>query len=319
MTTQQRLNALSDVSAKYNRKKLGYEDVTIKTYDTVDTSTGEITTKARADYDPDKYAVSRKVNKENIKQKALEPFVRIDRTATDGLANNEKLVYYLLTERITWEDNFIRNEDGTFMSISQFSKLTGFSRSHLNPMLSALESKKRIKIVDGGNVKGIYLYAKYVWYGFEKNRNDSKLDSFSRLHLLRASDHRTDDASNTNKKRGDLTDIEYPPLISQSTMTDLSEINAISDNVTDLSEYNDTFSDAENSDKALTDLSEINEISEEMSLDNQVAVIDRITALVSAGDYVEAKSLMSLLPLATQERLSRAYDFDMLIQLSENI
>lgn len=229
---KERIASLANLSARTSRKNRGFDDVKIKTFDKLDESTGELIATAQATYDPDKYKVSRRVNKENIKQKAPEPFVRIDRTATDELANNEKLVYYLLTELIRWEDNFIRNADGTLMSISQFAKLNGFSRSHVNKMLSALEVKKRIKIVDGGNVKGIYLYSKYVWFGFEKNRNDSKLTTLSQLDLTRAFSHDTV-VSNIKKESGVLGDSDDTPLISQSTMTDLSEINDDTDSAAD--------------------------------------------------------------------------------------
>ncbi len=170
-------------------------------YDRLNQVTGELEPHALAEYNTDKFHLAQNKDKNNIRKKTSLPFVRIDKTATVGLENNEKLVYYLLTERITWGNNFVRNPDGTLSSISQLSNdkiknpktgeihinkdNIGIGRKHLNEMLESLEKKKRIAIVDYGNVKSIYLYSRYVWFGFEKDRNDKALNDITIIQVVR--------------------------------------------------------------------------------------------------------------------------------------
>lgn len=241
-TQKERTESLSNLNNKITRKKYGYDDVSIKLKDVVDQSTGEITTVANAEYPPEKYVINRKTNKENIRKKAIEPFIRISRDATFGLENNEKLVYYLLTELVSFENNFITDDIGNFLSVSQLSTKFGIGRKHLSLMLSALESKERLKIVDGGNIKAIYLYSKYVWFGFEKNKNDSKLTNISRFSLTAVQSHYTSE-SNINKERADLQHNKYPPLSHQDSVIEssgLSQGNNDSDIVSESTGLNAT-------------------------------------------------------------------------------
>jgi len=176
--SKDRRAALRNLSAKVTRdRKDPFHDVDIKPYDRVDETTGELHARVLADYDPETHKIARNIRRKNIPKKQADPFVRIRRGATADLVRNEKHIYYELTELISWENNFAKNADGSYMSISQFTDSINMSRPHVTKMLQQLESKHLLRIVNTGKGKAayIYLYCSFVWFGYEKNRSDAAL------------------------------------------------------------------------------------------------------------------------------------------------
>lgn len=146
----------------------------IHKYDIVNEETGEIEEWVNVGYNPKKYR-GIIVDKESRKpKKALESFLRIIKVMEEQLTIQENGMFYFLAKLVEWEDNFVQNEKG-YLSIQEISDLTNLSRNTTLSTLRKLEEKGLLTIVTYKNKKIIYMYSRYVWFGHEKNRNDSKL------------------------------------------------------------------------------------------------------------------------------------------------
>lgn len=161
------------------------EKIRAKRYEKLNKKTGEIEKRVTIDYDGSVYRASL-INKDTgipKKTKAKEPFLRINKNMdTLDLSIDEQGFFFFLSRLVEWENNFIQNESG-YLTITEVTKLSKKSRPTVLKYLEKLEEKGIVTILLYNKVKLIYLSSKYVWFGDEKNRNDSKLQEFKNSNL----------------------------------------------------------------------------------------------------------------------------------------
>lgn len=145
-------------------------------FEVINTETGEIEDWVSLEFNPQTHRGILLDKKKGIPQKQKDPFIRINKCMTElQFSNQERGIFLLLADLVGWEDNFIQDGKGTYLSITQFTKETGLTKKTCLSILTKLEEKGIVKIIKIGSKKSIYVYSKYIWFGFEKNRNDSKL------------------------------------------------------------------------------------------------------------------------------------------------
>jgi hypothetical protein len=109
--------------------------------------------------------------------KAKEDFLMITRLPRDVLTYQEQALWFFLTGYISWQNNFVRNSDDTYMSLTQVAERTGHEIKTVRRILSALQVRGFIILVEvNKRTKHIYLCSRYVWFGNENKRNDKILE-----------------------------------------------------------------------------------------------------------------------------------------------
>jgi hypothetical protein len=118
--------------------------------------------------------------------KAKELFTMVTRQGLEKLTYQERALFYALTELISWEDNFVKDSSGNYLTVVALSDITQQDVKTVRKYLCALESKGVVKLVDAGNRKHIYLFSRFAWFGQERHRSDKVLDE--RLHAQEQED-----------------------------------------------------------------------------------------------------------------------------------
>lgn len=147
----------------------------MEAYETINTMTGEIEQRTLIDTPAEGY---RTIKIREAPVRAKEAFRRINIIDPNILDFNEKAVYYGLTELITWGNNFVQDNFGSYASIAFLTKHFNINYRTLSKTLASLETKQFIALVGPKNKRSVYLYSRYVWLGYEKDRSDNLLKLF---------------------------------------------------------------------------------------------------------------------------------------------
>lgn len=199
-------------------------NIHIQAYESVNQTTGEIEQRTRYDV-PENYTV---VKIKESPARAKENFIRINRIDKSILTTMEKGVYLELIDRIEWEINIPKDEFGSPITFNKLAEEIGLNFRTLKKIITSLEDKGFIKVIGASNKKAIYLYSKYVWFGFEKNRNDDVLNRFLEGENIESVARKKPDLIDYNQKSycTECNTDNEEPFTSRSTGGFISEAQA---------------------------------------------------------------------------------------------